>query len=334
VFAETRHTLTSEELILLLDRLQPTLPKCANAVLLRLVSKCITSGTNEVDISAVELARELNIAADSVKVAKRALTGIVETRGGKGISTVWMLPSAWFVVQRSLFAIDSPVENWGNLPGNQGTPPWKPGHQPQQKPGSTSLKTREPSLETRAQWTSFQGGTSTGTREVIEENQQDDPEYLPGNQGALDRSNRILSSVPNGYDHRDSIETVNHLPAELTEQAEDLRRWLRGFFGKHHPAHTVPNGPDEIILAKCLAIAPVSNLVQVLQVLHRKNTRPGDTWAWFVTVFCQRIHRTQDLAAVKAPAGFHQGKKDPSSERQAQFSADLLQQTTAAARTF
>lgn len=326
--------MTSEELILFLDRLQPTLPKCANAVLLRLVSKCITNGTNEVDISAAELARELNISEDSVKVAKRALAGIVETKGGNGVPTVWCLPPDLFVVQRSLFAMSSPVENVVNWPGNQGAPPWKPGHLPPQKPGHTALETRAPALETRARWTSYQGATATETRAPFVENQQDNPDYCPGNQGILDRSNRILPSVPDDYDHRDSIEWVNYLPPELAVQAEDLKRWLRSFFGKNDPSHTVPDGPDEIILAKCLAIAPAFSLAKVLQTLDRSKTRPGETWAWFVTVFCQRIHRTKDLSAVKAPAGFHQTKKDPSSERQAQFSADLLQQTAAAVRTF
>ena len=324
--------MTSEELILLLDNLQPTLPKCANQVLLRLVAKCIASGTNEVDISAAELARDLGISRDAVKVAGRALSGMITTRGGNGVGTVWILPADWFVVQRSLFAIPSSVENRLNLPGNQAGPAWKPGSQPEEKPGRTCLETRQGCLVTRQPWTSYQAGGSLVTRQVDTENQQVTPFDLPGNQAILDRSSRDLSSVATSVSLRDSIEGVNQLPAELGEQAAELKRWLRGFFGKHHPSHTIPEGPDEIILAKSLAIAPLASLVGILQNMNRKNTRPGDTWAWFVTVFCSRIHRTRDLSTVRAHPAFHQPKKNPSSERGSGFSADLLQETAAASR--
>lgn len=323
--------MTSEELILLLDNLQPTLPKCANQVLLRLVAKCIASGTNEVDISAAELARDLGISRDAVKVACRALSGMITTRGGNGVGTVWILPADWFVVQRSLFAIPSSVENRLNLPGNQAAVAWKPGNQPDDKPGRTGLETRQGCLVTRQRWTSFQAGTPLETRQAETENQQVTPFDLPGNQAILDRSSRVLSSVATSVSLRDSIEGVNHLPEELGEHAAELKRSLREYFVRHHPSHTVQDGPDEIILAKCLAISPLRGIVSVLESLHRKNTRPGDTWAWFVTVFCSRIHRTRDLATVRAHPAFHQPKKNPSSERGGGFSADLLQEIAAGA---
>jgi hypothetical protein len=68
-------------------------------------------------------------------------------------------------------------------------------------------------------------------------------------------------------------------------------------------------------------------LAQILTSLDKKQTRPGDTWAWFVTVFCQRTHGTKNTAGIAAPAGFHQPKKNPSHEsRESNFTGDLLQQ--------
>ena len=233
-------------------------------------------------------------------------------------------------MQRDLFAVHSPVGNIVQWPGNQANDAWKPGDPMAWKPGDKRLETRRKSLETRRSWTSFQAIEPLETRRSDTENQQLNPEETPGNQGILDRSNRALSSVEPVVNLRDSIEQVNTLPEECRENATELKRWLRGFFGKHHPSHTVPEGPDEIILAKCLAIAPLANLVSVLQTLNRKATRPGDTWAWFVTVFCQRIHRTRDLTQVAAPPAFRQPKKNPSTEGQGDFQRDLLRETGAA----
>lgn len=326
--------MSSEELILLLDQLQTSLPKCANQVLLRLVAKCIAGGTNQVDISAADLNRELRMGKDAVKVAKRALAGVVDTSGGNGTSTKWILPAEWFVVQRSLFAINSPVENWDNRPGNKDAAAWKPGRSPSQLPGSSGLETRTPALETRPLWTSYQAATSLETRPVVLENQADSTKTgLETRPSSIDRD-RVLSSVDRSISLRDSIDGVNHLPPELRPEAEELKAWLRGFFGKHHPSHTVPPGPDEIILAKCLAIGPLGNIVKVLQDLNRKNTRPGNTWAWFVTVFCQRLRRTRNPAEVEAQAGFHVPKKPASNEGGADFRSGLLQEVAAAAGRF
>jgi hypothetical protein len=325
--------LTSEELIVLLDSLQTRLPKCANQVLLRLVAKCIVNGTNEVTDSAAQIARELGMSEDSVKVARRALAGIVSGTYQNGIATPWVLPAEWFVVQRSLFAVSSPVENWPNRPGNQDGSPWKPGREAPQKPGRTALETRVPALETRAQWTSFQGGTSLETRAVVQENQPDTENTgLETRPLSIDRD-RGLSSFEGVLHLRDSIEGVNRLPDELRPHAEKLKRWLRDYFLDIRAGDTVPDGPDEIILAKCLAIAELPRLGHLLKKIHGKRTKCGDTWAWWVTVFCQRVKGTKDTTAVPAHPAFHQPKKPASHESGGQFPADLLQQVSAAART-
>jgi len=233
-------------------------------------------------------------------------------------------------MQRSLFAVDSPVEKWptaletraptaletrAHRPGNQGTPPWKPGHT---------------ALETRALWTSFQGTTALETRAVSPEiNDLTPTTALETRALSIDRD-RALSSLEGVLHLRDSIEGVNWLPETLRTEGEELKRWLRGFYVKHHSSHTAPDGPDEIILAKCFAIADPPRLAQVLKSLDKKATRPGDTWAWFVTVFCQRIKGTKDTKAVPAPTYFRQEKKTPSAEGGADFGSDLLSKISSA----
>ncbi|HLJ76897.1 MAG TPA: hypothetical protein VKT75_05765 [Acidobacteriaceae bacterium] len=322
--------MTSEELILLLDSLQTQLPKCANQVLLRLVSKCVTAGTNEVEISGHDLATELNISRDAVTVAARALAGIITVRGGERISTTWVLPGDWFVVQRELFAVVSPVEKSSSWQSNQARLAWKPGQQLDEKPGQTGLETRPAGRVTRPAWTTYQASTGLETRPAPTENQSDDSKTgLETRPRSIDRD-RGLSSVERVLLLRDSIEGVNWLPEELRQDGDQLKRWLRFYFAQTRPQHPVPDGPDEIIQAKCLALANLARLQHVLAQLHKKSTRPGDNWAWFVTVFCQRIKGTKDTSTVPAPPAFRQTKKTPSSERRPEFVDELLSEVSGA----
>ncbi len=286
-----------------------------------------------VEISARDLAVDLGISRDAVKVAARALAPWVTSRNNHGVAMLWTLPAEWFVIQRSLFAMPSPVDNSARWTSNQATVAWKPGQPVDEKPGHTGLETRPHGRVTRPLWTTYQATSGLETRpqdtQVIESTQVSGLETRPS---SIDRD-RGLSSVEPVVNLRDSIETVNRLPEELRQDAENLKRWLRSFFAQIRAGDTIPDGPDEIILAKCLAIAQLGRLAHSLKKLHSKQTRCGDNWAWWVTVFCQRIHGTKDTTAVPAPMGFHQPKKPASHEGGGQFPADLLQKVTAAART-
>lgn len=324
--------MTSEELIILLDGLQTRLPKCANQVLLHLVAKCIRSGSNEVATSEAQIARDLGMSRDAVKVAKRALRGIVETHGGEGNATTWILPVEWFALQRSLFAVNSPVDKWPNLPGNQAPLPGNqaghlPGNQagPDEKPGRTCL-------ETRQGWTSFQAGGCLETRQVSPETKDlSQSTCLETRQPSIDRV-EYCGFTGTVLRLRDSIEGVNWLPDEKRTHGEILKRWLRDYFAQTRPHQPVPDGPDEIILAKCLALASLDRLDNVLQKLAEQKIQCKESWAWFVTVFCQRIYGTKDTKQVPAEPAFRQAKKNPSSERRPEFTTDLLDELTSATK--
>jgi hypothetical protein len=325
--------LTYEELILAIANDAPKLSEAALRVLLGLVATGIESGVSEVVLSKQRLADRAGLSREGAARGTRELHEIVTAESTNGVHTVYTMPADWFTPQRSLFAVAGSVENRLHPPtiqaGSRLVPRQVPANEPggsrqrsrQEPPGSQAAAANEPGRSTNEPGSSYQL-----SRQVETQNQQltDDP---------LDRSNRVLSSVEGLSIPIGSIERVNHLPSEFYGDAEELKRWLRGFFAKHHTSHTAPTGPDEIILAKCLAIAPLPNLVGVLQDLNRKGTRPGDTWAWFVTVFCQRIHRTKNVAEVKAPEGFQVAKKTPSSEGRREFAADLLQEVAAGVRT-
>lgn len=321
--------MTYEDLLVAIDKEAPNLKCCALRVLLRLIAIGIEEGTNEVKASRAYLADGLGMAIESVDEATRGLAHLMRIEKEDGRTRKFVMPIEWFTPQRSLFVAAGAVEKTLRLPGNQARTGLETRQAPAQNPGRNMPGFSEnlPGNQAEPAWNSREPAQNPGmggleTRQVLTHNQQlgDNP---------LDRSNRVLSSVDSSSTPARSIERVNHLPTELQSEAEELKRWLRGFFGKHHLSHTVPAGPDEIILAKCLAIAPLPSLVGVLQVMNRKGTRPGDTWAWFVTVFCQRIHRTRDTNAVEAPPAFCQGKKNPSSEGRPGFASDLLQEVAA-----
>ena len=306
-----RTVLTYEQLIVYIDSIAPQLPGCGLRLLWRLVAIGIKSGSNEIRISLRTLAADMGVKRDSITVGARSLAPDVQSVFQKGLPATFILPESWFSPQRSLFVMPDAVENDAGWPDYQATG----------GPITRPLVARLPG----------QGGPITRpggpiTRPPFTQNQQltDDP---------LDRSNRVLSSVGTSLNPRDSIEGVNHLPVECVENAEKLKRWLRDYFGQHHRSHNPPQGPDDVILAKCLAIAPLASLAAVLRTLDKKRTSPGDSWAWFVTVFCSRIHRTRELDKVPAPPAFRVSKQTPSSEGNPNFASELLHQAAASVRT-
>lgn len=329
---------THNDLFALLAPLLPSAPKCTVVILWHLIARCIEENTNEIDVSAYDLAAQLNVSRDAVRVTARFLSsptaGSVLAVRTTPSGTKWVFPVDWFTPQFSLF---EGVENFHTQQTNQATrgPHVEelPGHYahtwgsnqatPPPKNTTGSRLTRLPFH----QWRSNQATNSHAwetNQATPTQNQQLGTlvEELPGQ--VLDRSSRVVSSFVGVLLLRDSIEGVNRLPPPLAENGQELRRWLRGFFEKHHPSHTAPDGPDEIILAKCLAVAPLASLKGVMEALKRRGTRPGDTWAWWVTVFCQRIHKTKDLTAVPAHPAFHEEtpRKNPSHETAAAEAAE------------
>ena len=67
--------------------------------------------------------------------------------------------------------------------------------------------------------------------------------------------------------------------------------------------------PAERILARCLAIAPIESLHQTLETLSKEGGPTGQKFAWFVTVFLQRIHGIDKELVLKTFARVLQEKK-------------------------
>lgn len=323
--------MTYEELIVAIDDAAPTLSEASLRLLLRLVSLAIQNGSNEIRISHRDLADAMKMSREGVARAARGLSGIVAIDGGHKVTSTFTLPADWFAPQRSLFAVSGVVDNISNWPTYQARSGQQTRPALANEPGQGGQRARPGGQPTRPDLAYEPGHVAN---EPGQSGQRPRPGIMQNQQlsaDPLDRSSRDLSSIVDLPTPSESIERVNHIPEELAHDARLLKKWLKSYFEGHHPSHTAPDGPDEIILAKCLAISPLARLAQTLTTLDKKGTRPGETWAWFVTVFCQRIHRTKYPAQVAAPPGFIQPKKTPSSERGGGFSADLLQEVAAGA---
>jgi hypothetical protein len=325
--------LTYEDLIVALANELPSMSGSAMRLLIRLIACCIENGTNEISVSKYWLAQRTGLSRAGVTLAARELERLIDIKMAAGVNTRFTLPEDWFTPQRSMFAIHSRVENQPHSPTFQASSSLETRLPLANFPGRTSQLSRRDQPGNQAALANSvdelarkPGYSSQETRLDSTQNEQLTP-------NPLDRSNRVLSSVEPLLHLRDSIEGANFIPTAFADNAETLKRWLRSYFVKHHPSHNAPEGPDDVILAKCLAVAPLARLAQTLTTLDDKATTPRDSWAWFVTVFCQRIHKTKLWSQVKAPEGFQQTKKPASSEGGAQFSADLLQEVTAGVRT-
>jgi hypothetical protein len=69
------------------------------------------------------------------------------------------------------------------------------------------------------------------------------------------------------------------------ELASALRSYLREYGSTDHDRQP----PDQEILAKCLAIAPLSSLLSKLRELRQHDVRGANNYAWFVTTFAHRL---------------------------------------------
>jgi hypothetical protein len=315
-----------------MDEAAKILPRSGLRLLLHLVAQGIQQRSCQITMSQRYLAEQLGMSRDNVALACSELKHVLKIDTETTTSTIFVLPDDWFEPQLSLFAMPGGRNSRPLQPENQATAGLETRPLVAEKPGHWWPKNQANRPENQANWPGNQATTGLenrpsglNTRPAITHNQQltDSP--------LIDRSNRFLPSVDSSVPHRVSIEQVNRLPAELREHAEKLQRWLRDYFNTHHPSHAAPPGPDEIILAKCLSVAPLANLAAVLKALDQRKTHPGETWAWFVTVFCQRIHRKKPHE-LQPSAGFYEARKQPASETDQLFEAELLSQVNGAAR--
>lgn len=325
--------MTYEDLLVAIANEIPKLSGNGLKLLIRLIACAIESGTGRVTVSKYWLADKTQMSREGITIATREIAPIVPTEPARGVSTTFILPEDWFTPQRSLFAIDSRVQNRLQSPNFQATGSQETRRLVAQKPGDASQETwrqsptnlasvaqkpgdvaRKPGDASQETWRlNTQNQRLTGSGDSIES-----IEAVTGNQKCI----RIV----------DVIARVDRVEKHQQQDAEILREQLVEYRLRFHQNELASKAPDDKIVARCLAIAPIEKLCETLNQMAADNIQPRPKNAWFVTLLLNKIHDVPP-EITKARFQLHFQKKPASSEGDGQYSADLLQQVSAAART-
>lgn len=324
--------MTYEELIVHVVEISRSLPNSGVRLLWELIGAGIQNRTREITMSQRQLAEQLGMSRDNVALAARELKHHLQIDSSSTNTTTFLLPSDWLETQLGLFAVRE-------RPGNQATVAWKNG---QWWPG----KQTSGGLETRPEWPGKPATVDEIPGQVDEKPGHSGLETRPRglntrprttqNQQLSDSSLSIestegMSSFVGVLLLEHSIGYANCIPDGRKEDAKEIREGLHGYINHIKPSGPMPKGPDNDIVARCLAIAPNKVLVETLHMMFRERLTPKPSWAWFVTVLCDRIHGKKPNE-VPCPEGYRQGKKNASRESGEQFSSQLLEQVNGVAK--
>ena len=86
--------------------------------------------------------------------------------------------------------------------------------------------------------------------------------------------------------------TPTYATPELAAEARRIAHagnWMHRIM-LDYGANALAHRPDKRIIAEFLAVAPWPDLLQMLRTMHAQKTKPGHSYAWFVSVANQRIN--------------------------------------------
>jgi hypothetical protein len=324
--------LTGEELLEAIDAAAPKLSEASLRLLLRLVSLALQSGSGQIHMSQRKLAELAGMSREGIARAVRGLSDIIDVDNRNTTLTTFRLPDHWFTPQPTLFPV--PAGQPGRPTGQLARPAlaYPPG-QLANLPGQvTGLRTRPIGQLTRpplayeiGQLANEPGQTGLPNRPVETENQQLSAD-------ALIRSDQDLILERSGTISQISqIAEIRELQEEQKEVASLLSLDLQEYMKRHHPPGSCEAFPAELILARCLAIAPHEDLQDQLRILDGEGRTCGRKYAWFVTVFLNRIYGIDPQVASEAfEASRHRKKVKP--ELEPLFAEEIVQTVTTKAR--
>lgn len=266
---------SSHPLVEVLARLMvkmPTLRGVDFKVAFYLVVKTVATGSAEISMSERALAAATGISKTSIQVALRRLahSGLfLREPGGYNRPDRFLLPA--FRPAGVVPILDTSVGLNLTHPVPEINPPGGPVNgTPVPETGPlVGLKTVQDCLET---------GTPVPETDTA-----------PYKERAGARRNRI-ESIGSSRVSIDRCLAQTTLDVDQTEHAASLRAHLRSYAARAG-CHTLAGAEaDDKIIAQCLAIAPYDRLVDCLVGLRLSNMGKPRTFAWFVSVFLERIH--------------------------------------------
>jgi hypothetical protein len=323
-----------EELIVAIENEGTQLSCVAYRLLWRLVSISIQQGSNEVNVSCRTLASQLGVARNSIAQAHRDLAPFIGVAVTNGSTATFTLPAEWFSPQRALFATLSPKPVIHNLARNRaGT--W---HETEPVPGTKLSRTWHetepvPGTKLSRTWHETEPDLARNCARPGTKLSQLDADTYRNARARIDRS--ISScSTPSGLvvliDR--ALRTVEILPQQ-EQDAEILRGALCDYRRDLDAPSLYPGGPDQVAIARILAIAPIEDICGVLRKLLTARVHPGKQDMWFFTVLMQKLHGAPPKLVADRYDSMKR-KKPPMNETLPNFGPELLSEVAAGMRHF
>jgi len=279
--------LTLENFLLALAAESRRLPNNGLRLLIHVVAKVIETSSYTVSLSDREICEELGIGRGHFGLVKGSIAHLVKVHASAGVASTFTVPQSWFPIQPTLFSTDSgtlagpPVApNGGHLgesPMPSGTlagPPVAPNGGHHWHPDGATLPPNE------GKW--HPGGATSGTLAgpPATENQQLTD---AGTHRVLD--DRDLSPF------REYVFRVldgRHLKPARRPEAAELATALQHYLATYGNVENAKTLPDDALLARCLHVAPLRDLLQVLTLVKPREGRPKG-YGWFLTVFLENL---------------------------------------------
>ena len=129
----------------------------------------------------------------------------------------------------------------------------------------------------------YQASAGLETRPVVTQNQQ-----LTGdeNRGSKDPDPLIQLQDYGSIQH---IACSKVLLPEQRADGMELLSAICTYHSQHAPADRETGAVPELIIARCLAVAPLRELLEELKKMRIHNVRAGRSYGWYPSVFCQRF---------------------------------------------
>jgi hypothetical protein len=318
--------LTYEDLILVLDEASPKLNGSALKLLLRIVALAIREGSPVVKVTQRSLAHDLLTARDMIQQATKAIAWLVPSESLDRKFTVYTIPEHWLPTERRLMFSTGgletrPVLAWKTVHRASTFPQvaLKPGHAMQENQATSGLETRPDWPGNQATLAGKPGQTGLETRPPETQNEQ----LADGSLNQIRSESDCSSYLYISQIHQ--ISAIERLREDQKEVAALLAKDLMRYAQVHPPNGSHERHPPQLVLARCLALAPYETLLETLQNLHESGVRAGNKFSWFVTVFANRIH---GFDATEVANALKRGKEEKKAEHAAAplFADELTKQ--------
>jgi hypothetical protein len=322
--------MTYEELLLATCQLSLKLDHTAVKLLWHLIGTAINEGHNEIHTTTRELSKKLKCWRGNITQAAEELKPYIRVSTSQRHGYTFQLPAEWFSESQGIFtdfwAVEKPSERSEDRsndgPEDDPSGPKKPIHSRRTEGENRSTDGPQTDPPTAKEWRNrSKYGSETG--QLPQQNQQ-----LTGGEirGSKDPDPLIQLQDYGSIQH---IACSKVLLPEQRADGMELLSAICTYHRQHAPANRETGSVPEVIIARCLAVAPLGELLSELKQMRIRDVRAGRSYGWYPAVFCQRlkgIHPKIWAAALQHFAKLARQQSQASLDFSTQLTAEIRQQ--------